>query len=182
MEMTLTQKFWVVMTFLAIGPPVGSLVFAPMFLFGAFINIDPVGTALGFIVIFLFSYLFGLLPAGLVGMFFMLGTARLFSVDKKMTNNQAILLGAASGLIAAMIFFVVLEMMTTAFAYEGWKKSIYFDLILGLVAGGVCGRLVLRVLNNPESCPQISKERIGQWAISIGFIALFFGAAALMQN
>jgi hypothetical protein len=181
--MTFSQKFWVFVLFLAVGPPIGSLLYAPIIVFGALESLaDPAGLFLGFVVLFLYSYLPGLLPAGLAGAIFILLAPRFIFSTEQVGYSRAISGGAICGLLGASVYFQLFELNFKGHGETNFKTFIFMFLLPGLVGGGACGYFAKKLLSDPLACPQLSKEAVSRWALSVLLMALFFGLLAIVDN
>ena len=181
--LTLAQKFWIFLLFLIAGPPLGALLFAPLFIFGGNAGfVDPGSLIALFAALSIFSYLFGLLPAGLAGVLFLLVAPHLHIAPTRLARYREFMGGALCGLLAAAVFFFLFSSLTNTSGKSDFKLLVFFSLVPGFIGGGICGQFAKRLLNNPSACPQLTRETVGLWVVTIVGVAVFFSALLLVRN
>lgn len=128
----------VLLLFVLLGPVIGGM---PM----AFLGAALMGAGVGLVVI-VFSYLFGLVPAAMAGVFFVVGI-RLFP---SVMQHEPMLRGFCFGLVAGFLGVISILLPALVLGTESTKElasgSFGWTMVLfGSFSGGVCGVLAARI-------------------------------------
>jgi hypothetical protein len=108
-ELTYVQKLSILLLFILAGPPFGSLPLVLLLMLRSLV--DP--TAMGFsIPVLIFSYPFGVLPAALAGVLFILVAPRLQAVPLYLRHYREFAVGALCGLLAAVFFYYMFNSLS----------------------------------------------------------------------